>query len=169
MKSPLVFDQHDLLLALGVGFIACFVLTPFFDMVLETTYTSTKEIKNINTAIMSKGMLLSKQLSHNSDLMMRYSHYTTPHPEGEQQMGCPECGDNRTRHMHSDNPPSLPPVSLPDTMGQLERDAHEINNLLGTYISCLQHQETALSFHLDALRKQDKDRTNERVIECGAL
>ena len=132
MKSPLVFDQHDLLLALGVGFIACFLLTPFFDMVLET-------------------------------------HYTPPHPEGEQQMGCPECGDNRIRHIPTDNPPSLPPVSLPDTMDQLERDAHEINNLLGTYISCLQHQETALSFHLDALRKQDKDRTNERVIECGAL
>ena len=168
MKSPLIFDQHDLFLALGVGFLACFILTPFFDMVLETTYTSTKEIKNINTAIMDKGMILSKQLSHNSDLMMRYSHYTTPHPEGEQQMGCPECGGNRIKHAHIGHPPPTPPVSLPDTMDQLERDAHEIDNLLGTYISCLQHQETALSFHLGELRKRNKGKTAERVIECGA-
>jgi len=88
-----------------------------------------------------------RHLEENSDLMMRYSHFTKPHRTTTAL--CPECGSGTEDEFVAQD---VPYNAEADEKMDLHRDAQEIHRMLEVIDSTLVLQQITLKYHLTALR-----------------
>jgi len=102
----------------------------------------------INSDTINKIGRLSEVMHDNSDMMMRFSHYLTPHTTIVPV--CPECGG---RHNVPQRAVYIDPVDDGQgTLDDLRSDALELNNSVARILASLMNQHVTLRNTLTKLR-----------------
>ena len=106
-----------------------------------------RQIKAKNDETYEVAEQVFRSLEENSDLMMRYSHFTKPHRKTIPL--CPECGSG----IEDKFVPTSVDLSQEDVEPMdLHRDAKEIHEMMRSVHTTLLMQRMTLKHHLTALR-----------------
>lgn len=71
--------------------VANVILISLLFFVGKAAFLEERAVRSANTDSITLLGVLSESMCANSDLMMRFSHYTDAHPSGGEIMFCPEC------------------------------------------------------------------------------
>ena len=107
----------------------------------------------LNTDTINKIAISCDLLHRNSDLMARYSHYSTPHPIDTEIPFCMECSGAEFKEEDLDL--GEPKDDFYVRLSQVHKDASEVNKSVGLIINSLLIQNETLSHHLGQLRERD--------------
>jgi len=128
-----------------------FIISPLTYSVYSLYVPTPGNVVALNSDTINKAAIVSDLLHRNSDLMGRYSHYTTPHPPGKETLFCMECSGST---VYSDEVVLDEPVDDSSMkLSQVYADATEINKAVATIIQSLSIQHETLSMNLEKLRK----------------
>ena len=144
---------------LGVGFILGWAIAPgAVRLLLDSTLTSVAEVRRVNDDVISLQATAARQLTANSDLLLRASHYLDEHPTdgNPPALLCPVCGELEARRrglapVPEYDQPDVGPVVLPANVPQLLADSWEIGQNVGRAAFSLALQRDALRSHLKKL------------------
>lgn len=125
-----------------------------------------RAIRNMHTESIEAIGHLSVLMYQNSDLMMRFSHYTDSHPPGEEVLFCPECTLGKSSFL--DTYEESAEDTIPDQT--LLGDAQEVRGGIRGIAEGLLIQRQSLSHTLKRLREgrggiyeKVKDRAADRA------
>lgn len=129
-----------------------FVISPLTYSVYSLYVPTPGNVVALNSDTINKAAIASDLLHRNSDLMGRYSHYTTPHPAGKETLFCMECSGST---VYSDEVPLDKPTDESSMkLSQVYKDATEINKAVICIIHGLSIQHQTLIANLKRLREK---------------
>jgi len=134
----------------AVGCLFGLIISPLTYNIYSFFVPTPGNVVALNSDTINKVAQACKLLHHNSDLMGRYSHYTTPHTK--QELFCMECSGSK---VYEDDTLLDEPIDDGKTkLSQVHDDSSEINSSVGRIINSLSIQHHTLSIHLQRLRDQ---------------
>ncbi len=147
-------DRLRVVVAMIIGGAAATATIFYLPLESGLTRSDVLTIHENNARALWLGADVANLCYENSDLMMRFSHYTDHHPPGAEIPFCPECTKDKKPvggpaiFYNSDQPGlDLPPTSV-------VKDSREIMNDIGRSLSSLKIQNTTLKYTLRRLREK---------------
>ena len=147
LKKELI-KHRPTLRSWSIGLLSGLLISPLSYAVYSYFVSTPGNVVSLNTKNVNSVGQACDLLFSNSDLLMRYAHYTVPHTEFVNM--CPECGDTQV------HPETLEYGTPTDTfktkLSDVYQDSEEIDKGLQRIIHSLLLQRQTLSRNLERLR-----------------
>jgi len=134
----------------GLGCAFGLLVSPLSYNIYSSLAPTPGNIVSLNTDTINRIAKSCDLLYENSDLMARYSHYSTPHPVGVEIPFCMECSGGESNR--EDFGLGEPKDEFYVRLSQVYDDALEVNTAVGRIVSSLLIQNETLNIHLNQLR-----------------